>query len=40
MSLIAFSVLMAVAASIEESIERRRQRAFWARRRARRYTFN
>lgn len=44
MSLLILGVLGAVGAAIEETIEdaigRRRERARWARRRARRYTFN
>lgn len=40
MSLIVFAVLAGIGASIDELIERHRRRAYWMRRRARRYTFN
>jgi len=40
MSLLFFAILAAIAASIEDAIERHQQRVKWMRRRARRYTFN
>lgn len=40
MSLLIFAILAAIAATIEDAIERHRQRVRWMRRRARRYTFN
>jgi len=40
MSLIVMLFLMAIGVSIEEAIERHQQRVYFARRRARRYTFN
>lgn len=40
MSVLVFLVIAAIATSVEEAVDRRRERAMWARRRARRYTFN
>lgn len=40
MSILVFLVIAAIATSIEEAVERHRERVYWARRRARRYTFN
>lgn len=40
MSLLFLSIAFAIGVSIEEAAERRRERAKWARRRARQYTFN
>lgn len=40
MSLLYLSIAFAIGVSIQEAIERRRQRARLARRRARQYTFN
>ena len=40
MSLLFMSIAAAIAATIEDVIEHRRERARWARRRVRQYTFN
>ena len=40
MSILFLMVAAAVAATVQESLEQRRERVRWARRRVRRYTFN